>query len=749
MSAPMTMGEFHSVADPATELDFKDLLAILSQGRKTIFLTLAAVLMLGVLVILFADRVYKVDALVQVEPSDSSMTAALGSLGQMFEQEQPVSAEIEILQSRLVVGQVVDDLHLDISAEPRRFPFIGSAIARWYEAAEPTDVPATPAPARLGLSHFSWGGDRVEVVDFRVPASLYGEQFKLEALGDQRFALRDPRGAVILKGSAGQRESARMPQGEVSLFVRDIAARQGAQFRLLRLQRSVAIANLQKALSVSEQGKQSGVLQITLKGSDDAQRLTQVLNSLVQGYVRQNVERRSAEAQQQLEFLRDQLPGIKKQLEDAENQLNALRLQKGSADLTKETQLLLEQSVDLQGQTLELQQKRAEVGRLYTANHPVVRTLDEQLADLKSRSQQLENRVHRLPETQQELLRLQRDVEVNTELYTSMLNTSQGLDVARAGTVGNVRIVDQAVVPYEHWQPKPALVLVMSAFLGLVLGCGALFVQRALHSGVSDPTIVEQQLGLSSYAAIPYSQQQSTILRKLARQQTEATGLLALNAPHDPATEALRSLRTSLHFAMLQSRNNILAFTGPSPGLGKSFVSINLGAVLAGSGKRVAVIDADMRRGHLHEYLRGQRAPGLSDYILGQSYETVVRSTPVDGLSFVSGGQLSPNPSELLLNERFGELLDRLSKEMDYVIVDTPPILAVTDAAIIGARAGSTFLVLKAGEHSLRMIEDCARRLRQANVDVRGVVFNQVGLGGSYYGYGYGTYKYDYASKKA
>ncbi|HEY0916388.1 MAG TPA: polysaccharide biosynthesis tyrosine autokinase, partial [Solimonas sp.] len=466
-------------------------------------------------------------------------------------------------------------------------------------------------------------------------------------------------------------------------------------------------------------------------------------------YQRQNVERRSAEADQTLTFLKQQLPEIKQRLEVAEAALNGFRLRQGSADLSKETELILQQSVDFETKRFELVQKREEATRRFTTNHPVVQAVDAQLRQIEREQATVNARVKGLPDTQQELLGLARDVEVNTALYTSLLNSSQELQVAKAGTVGNVRIVDYAVRPLGPAKPNRRSVLGLSVVLGILIGVGIVLIRRAMHQGVEDASEVERVLGLPTYASIPFSDEQRKIIRAIKKEGSGSGQILAAVDSGNLAVEALRSLRTSLHFALLEAPNNIVMLTGPSPGLGKSFVSINLGAVLAMSRKRVVVVDADLRRGHLHDYVSGKREPGVSDYVAGDvDYDSLLQTTSVDGLCCIPTGTVPPNPAELLLHERFTELLKRLSAEFDYVLVDTPPVLAVTDAAVIGRLAGCTLLVLKAGEHPMRAIDETARQLRQAGVALRGTIFNQVGMRGGKYGYGYGYgYGYSYGYK--
>ena len=365
----------------------------------------------------------------------------------------------------------------------------------------------------------------------------------------------------------------------------------------------------------------------------------------------------------------------------------------------------------------------------------------------------LQGTIQGLPQTQQELLSLNRDVKVNTTLYTNLLNSYQELQVAKAGTIGNARIVDYALLPLGAISPNKPKIMLVALMAGLVLGIGLVFLRNALARGVSDPAEVEKTLGLPTYATIPFARSQANLTRALRRgrgKQNFIFPILTQVEPSSPAVESIRSLRTSLHFAMMEAGNKVIMITGPSPGLGKSFVSINLAAVLALTGKKVVVIDGDMRLGHLHDYIDGVRDNGLSEAISeGLPIEQVLRATSIQSMSFIATGAVPPNPSELLLHVNFGKILEELSERFDYVIVDSPPVLAVTDATIIGALAGTTMLVLKAGEHDMRTIEETARRLRQADTRVKGTIFNQMGRGlakANQYGYQYG-YKYEYRAK--
>ena len=431
-------------------------------------------------------------------------------------------------------------------------------------------------------------------------------------------------------------------------------------------------------------------------------------------------------------------------METAEVALNTYRLEKGSIDLPLETQAILETIVSTEGHLNKLRQERDKVTQGFTPAHPMVIALDKQIERLNGELSQLNDQVRELPNTQQEVLRLVRDTEVNTVLYTSLLNTAQELRVVKAGTVGNVRIIDYAVTPQKPVKPKKSRILMLSLLFGAFAGVAMAFVKRALSGGVVDPELIEKHVNLPVYATIAHSKRQDRIYKKLKSKEAKSS-ILATDSPDDIAIECLRNLRTALHFGMLDAKNNCIMIAGPSPHVGKSFVSVNLAAVLADSDKKVLLIDGDIRRGHLHEYLGLKRDNGLSDFISGDiPIGDVLHQTTIPGLLFIPTGKLPPNPSELLLHQRFANCLSVLTPRFDHIIIDSAPILAVTDAMIIGQMAGATLMVLKAGQHPMREIEQSAKRLQQAGVNLRGLLINDISAQSQRYGAGKYSYQYSY-----
>jgi tyrosine-protein kinase Etk/Wzc len=727
-------GSGFTASGPHREIDFPELVALLARGRGVFAGLVVAALAAGGLYCVLAPPVYRADALVQVETDESSVSALFGDVAQLLGAQAPVAAELEILRSRLVLMEAVERLGLATVAEPRRLPLVGGAIARWRMRDGAAPIGGGPGP-------FAWGAEAITLAALEVPPLLLDEWLTLRVT-PVGYELLGPDGSIVLDGAPGQRREGAAPGGPVAIDVAAIAAAPGTEFRLMRRDLDELLLELDAALDIAERGKQSGIIGVSYEGPD-RQRAADFVNALVEAHLKQNVARRSAEAEQSLAFLETQLPKIRQSVEAAEAALNGYRLRHGSADLSKETELILQHSVGLEAQRAQLEQNRQGLLQRFTVEHPVIRQLDAQLREIVREQAAVLGRVKQLPETQQDLLRLSRDAQANAEIYTLLLNSAQELQLARAGTIGTVRIIDRARPRWQPARPQPALVMGLSALLGIALGLLGVFVQRALRDGVDDPAEVERALGLPTYATVPYSRAQA----RLARAPAGPVPLLAQVDPGDPAIEALRSLRTSLHFAAGESRSNVLVLTGPTAGLGKSFLAANLGAVLGTAKKSVVLVDADLRRGRLHEGLGAPRGPGLSEAVVdGRPLDELLRRTPVPGLALLATGALPANPAELLMHERFAALLAELSRRFDHVLVDAPPVLAVTDAAIIGRLAGSALLVLKAGEHSLRAIDDSLRRLRQAGVDVKGSIFNQAGLRGTAYGY---RYAYEYRGAAA
>ncbi|KIF61244.1 tyrosine protein kinase [Pseudomonas fluorescens] len=702
-----------------------------------------AFMVTGVAYAVLATPVYLANALVQVEPKKNDMLG-FSDLNSMLGGQSPSVTEIGIIKSRAVIGKTVDDLRLDIDVTPNTFPVIGGFLSRRYRGDSETSV----APPRFGFNSYAWGGERLEFSRLELPKDLLGKKLTLIAGEQQRFELFDENDNLLAEGVAGEAFANDGVEGQIA----QLAANPGTRFQVVRNPRIVTIQGYQDALDISEQGKESGIIRLALASSDAAEAV-KILNKIASLYVEQNVRRTSAEAAQSLAFLQSQLPQVKRDLAKASDALNAYQTHGKTVNISLETQSVLGQSVALETRISELKMQQAELDRKFTKQHPAYRALMTQIGELTQQQKSLEGKVQDLPATQQELLNLTRDVEVASQIYTQLLNKSQELDIVRAGAVGNVRLIDTADVDLTNpIKPKKPLIVLIATLLGAFVGVALVLLRKSLSRGLEGPEGIEQ-LGLPVYASIPYSALQEEEDNKKGRARDgvdKPAYLLALRNPTDLSIESIRSLRTCLHFAGLDSTNNRIMISGPSPQVGKTFVSSNLAAVMALSGQRVVLIDADMRKGHLHKTLNTPISNGLSDLLVKRcTLEQAINKVEVDNLHFISRGQVPPNPSELLMHANFRELLAELSERYDLVIIDTPPLLAVTDAAIVGREAGISLIVTRFGVNPAKEIELTIRRFAQNGIELKGAVFNGVEKrAASYYG-GTGYYNYEYASDKS
>lgn len=733
----MTTDTRSPAQDDTDEIDLRQLLGTLIDHKWWIAGITGTFFLIAVAYALLATPIYRADAIVQVEskvpslPGLSDISQSLGIGGGTAE----ATTEIALITSRAVVGSAVDALKLDVEVKPNRFPLLGGYFARKAERSDPDAL----ADVRFGMARFGWGGDKLDVFQLDVPRHLVSETLTVVVGERGAYELLDDSGDLLLKGEVGKPATGK----GITMQVASARAHPGMRFEVTRQRHLTVVGELQKKVAVSESGKESGILTLAYENADPdlAQRF---LQQVAQAYVRQNVERNSAEASAQLTFVKEQLPSVRNQVDAAQKALSSYQMRANSVDLSLQTKGLLDQEVAVETSIQQLRLQQAEMDRKFTRDHPAYQALMRQIGELEGRKSGFQGQVKQLPEAQQELLRLTRDLQVSNEMYTGMLNQAQQLDVARAGTVGNVRIVDAAEVDASTpLKPRKALVVLIGTLLGAFLSIAFVLLRQMLNRGVEDPAQIEE-LGLPVYASIPVSaQQQSDSVRGKFRADGKLH-LLAVKDPADLAIEAVRSLRTSLHFARLEAKNNIVLISGASPNAGKTFVSSNLAAVIAQAGQRVLIIDADMRKGTLHKALGAAQTPGLSDLLVGKvGLADVVRTLPgVEKLSFIARGDVPPNPSELLMHSNFTSMLEQVAGEYDLVIVDTPPILAVTDAAVIAHHAGTCLMVARFGLNQAKELALAKHRFEQNNVRIKGAIFNAVERRATgYYSYGYYEYK--------
>ncbi|MBW1214775.1 tyrosine-protein kinase Etk/Wzc [Pantoea allii] len=701
--------------------DLAHLVGQLIDHRWVIVAVTAFFMLVATLYTLFATPIYSADAMVQVEQKNSS--TVLNELQSIMPTTPASDTEIQILESRMVLGKTVQDLGLDAMVSQNYFPVIGKGLSRLMG-----NKPGQVAVSRL-----------------EIPRTIEKRSVELEVTGKDSYTVSAD-GDELFKGKVGQFEK----HGDVSMLVSDINAEPGTTFTVTKLNDLQAINSILSNLTVADKGKDTGVLGLQYVGEDQEQ-ISKVLNQIVNNYLLQNVQRKSEQAEKSLEFLKQQLPEVRGKLDQAEDKLNTYRRENESVDLSLEAKSALDSSVSVQSQLNELTFREAEVSQLFTKDHPTYRALLEKRKTLEDEQTQLNKKIAQMPKTQQEILRLTRDVQSGQEIYMQLLNRQQELSISKASTVGDVRIIDQAATANSPVAPKKLLIIAASLILGLMVSVGVVLLKALLHHGIENPEQLEE-LGMNVYASVPLSEWQrkkdtEALARRGHKVKTDPhETLLALGNPTDLSIEAIRSLRTSLHFAMMEAKNNILMITGASPGIGKTFICVNLATLVAKAGQKVLFIDGDMRRGYTHELLGAENKSGLSNVLSGKTEFTpaMIQQGPY-GFDFLPRGQVPPNPSELLMHRRMGELLEWASKNYDIVLIDTPPILAVTDASIIGKLAGTSLMVARFETNTTKEVDVSFKRFAQNGIEIKGIILNAVvRKAANSYGYGYDYYDYEY-----
>jgi tyrosine-protein kinase Etk/Wzc len=718
----------------ADEPELATYLDVLWDNRWLIATIAIVMTLIGGCYAFLAKPVYEANMLIHVEEDGTKESKnIIGDLNSMFDVKTSALSEMQLVNSRMVVSRATDNLRLYIHAQPKYFPVVGSWLANHNSKLS--------NPGLFGFGGYAWGAENIDVAVFNVPDALLNQQFVLTVESYGQFRLSQKEENLELKGKVGSPLVFETPKGNIELRIDQLNGKPGAQFLLARSSRLGTIEGIQKSMSVVEQGgKQSGVISVTLQGADPKV-IHSVLTEIGKEYIKQNASRKTEEAEKSLAYLNQQLPQIKTQLEQAEAKYNAFRNSNGTIDLSEESKLSLQQSSTAKLRRMELQQKRIEALARFMPDHPVVQGIDSQLKEINGQIDSMNTHIKQLPIIEQNLLRLQREVKVNTDLYTSLLNTAQQLKLAAVGKVSNVRLVDTPMMPEKPVKPNRPVIVALAALGGLFLGVLLAFFKKSLYGRIDSPEQVERVSGVPVFATIPHSKKQKELYEQVNSRHPKVP-LLANVSSTDAAIESLRNFRTALQFSLPQFKNNIVVISGATPGLGKSFVSANLAAIMAATGKKVLLIDSDLRNGLLHLYFGFGRQDGLSDAIAGaRTVDQVIHRGVIQNMDFISTGTLPPNPAELLLRPDFGTILQQMSARYDLVLIDATPILAVADTMIIGAHAGAIYIMTRAGVTTPGEINESLKRLRQAGLEAKGVLFNDLKMRPGRYGYGY-TYGY-------
>jgi tyrosine-protein kinase Etk/Wzc len=567
------------------------------------------------------------------------------------------------------------------------------------------------------MQPFAQSDENIELHFLQVAPDLLGEDLVISKQSNAGYLLILPDDREI-SGRVGER--LHDPASGVTLEVNSLEGQDGREYVISQSSEEDVIRSLRENMGVSERGRNSGVLNVTFKDQDPA-KASQILGSIVNAYLRQNISRDSAEAESSLRFIEERLPEARATVDQAEAELQQLQSEKETFDLSFETQILLEQQNLVEAELAALEIEEEALQRKYTVNHPTYKILLVKKGQLEDRLSLLKTKTLDLPETQQQVLDVTQQLTLARETYSKLLIRAQELRVVKASTIGNVRVIDRAKTASIPVAPRKSMTVGLGGILGLILGAGLVLIRQMTAHGIMSSSQIESQ-GFPVFAVI--NKVKNTA--KNNRRKGENWPILAVEDPTDLSVEAFRGLRTSLRFGMLEKDSKVLAITSPSPGAGKSFCSVNLSTVTAQADQKVCLIDADLRRGELRKFFgRKKGEAGLAEYLTGsETLESVMKETEVEGLSFISTGKYPPNPADLLLQPAFNELMDKLSKEFDLVVVDCPPVLAVTDPVVISRAASVTLLVARHSVTTQREMDAVKREVDAAHGQISGAIYN-------------------------
>lgn len=736
-----------NLSKPATEnqdddIDVLAMMLTVLRGWKTIIFFAAIGLLIGLLYSRYENTIYSSDALIQIESSGGGVSSLGSNFSDLVASEASLAeTEAELIKSRMVLQPVVDMLHLSVRLTDPNIDTIDKVQSNSVYTQE-----NTTEGVKLNTSD-----GQASISQFDVSINNLNKSFTLVKTANG-FNLSD--GFDDFKGQLNTPHRFQGSEGIVEITVESLP-KDGHPIQIRKQSIQNTTDAIKGSLEVGELGKQTGIIKLSMTGPNQDQ-ITRILSQIIFSYIDQNNSRGSEETTRTIEFMETQIPTLKKKLEDAEAAFNEFRTEYGTIDVDQEASILVAENARIDSQLSELKLKKADLTTYYTEEHPLVIQIEDQINELQNRRSEIDNRVEELPEVQRQFLQLSEDVGINREIYLNLLKNYQQLQIARAGQVGFARIIDLPINTYRAIAPKKSLIVFLATLTGLLLGIMAVLLKNMLRNTVKDPERLEAKTGIPVIATIP----RSPSLYRISKSNQSLDRLLA-NIDHTGLSyEAIKSLRTHLMFGMPSEgksgqRAKVILITGESPGLGKSFIAGNLAEVFGQLDKKVLIIDADMRLGELHKLFNISYENGLSDYFSqandglkpsNNNLSDIVHPTKMEHIDFIPRGKAPYNPSTLLASDKFSNLMSQLNEHYDYIIIDSPPVLAASDAIIISKAADKVLMVARYDKSVEGQVVYAAKQLNRSNVQVDGIVLNDVQQGitsrySYHYNYAYGNDK--------
>ena len=413
-----------------------------------------------------------------------------------------------------------------------------------------------------------------------------------------------------------------------------------------------------------------------------------------------------------------------------------------------------------------LYNRMSELSKKYGRNHPQMVAIESELADLKKRKTVEAKRVvnslkneYKLAIAREESLKqaldrqkteslnmnkkavqfgvLQREAESSRQMYELLIKRFKETSLTEEMKTGNIRIIDKAEVPRLPVKPKKKRNLLLAVIVGLSLGVGLAFFLEYLDNTIKLPEEIKEHLKIPYLGPVP-------AFSPDGNQHTVSVDLVTIHSPKSTASESYRGIRTGILFSSADTTPQVIMVTSAGPKEGKTVSSANLSVTMANAESRTLLVDGDMRRPRIHKVFEMDRKIGLSSILVGtESPEDAIVASSIQGLDILPVGPIPPNPSEIIGSKKMEQFLNDLRKKYARIIIDSPPISAVTDAVALAQMVDTTLLVIRAGETPRQVIQNSLEQLYAVNANVLGAILNAVSVGrDSYYYYQYYYYYY-------
>ena len=397
-----------------------------------------------------------------------------------FQIDVPAATEVEILRSRSILSRVVSSLQLDTTITPKLFPVIGAFVSERN--------PTLSDPGLFGQGGYVWGAEKLRVALFDVPDPLLRKPFVLTVTGHDGFTISQPESGVLVTGHVAQKTRSRTRFGMVEVLVTQMHARPGAQFNIGRSATVQVVEQLQRSLAISERGKQSNVIGVSLRGSDPRQ-VSLILNAVGKEYIQQQAAQKAVEAKSQLQFYDQQVDESRQRLQKLDARLNQVLRLHGTPDLSEEATMLAQKSVALEATLAEREQRRVELSTRFADQHPEVITMQRSIRNLHRDLDEVEAKRKVIAAAQQEIVAVNRDKQINNEMNIALLNARHKLDALALSSNVNVRLIDRAEVPSQPVTLGRSTMMVMACLFGLLCGVMASMLKNyalGTHNGARD-----------------------------------------------------------------------------------------------------------------------------------------------------------------------------------------------------------------------------------------------------------------------